>query len=498
MTKQRSFLNALKWSYTLNWGQRGFAAFFTVILAGVVGPRDFGAVSIALVYIGFLQMFLDQGFLAALVQRKDLEPEHLDAVFWMDQVLSLILVAISILLSGWWAVKNHAPEIAQIISVLSLCIPIEALAAVQGAILSREMDFKSLSIRSNVAVLVSGVVGLALAFTGFGVWALVGQQIVRDSVALVLLWKLSSWRPRFEFSWKHLKALTGFSVSNFIAQLGIYADLQAASALLGLLFGPVAVGLYRIADRVANSVVVIAMSSIQSVSFPEFARLQDNPGELHKSALTCIRLSAATSFPALAGLAAVSGPLMATIGPQWAPAADVVKILSALGMLLIFVYFTGPLLQALSKTRVLAILEWARMAVGTGLLVAAGYLVRNGSVQTQISGLAAARFATGALIVTPVFLSIFMRLCRISWRELITAVAPSGMASAGVVASVMLFHATGWLAGGRPVFLLGAEVAVGGVTGLIVLLRLDTQLRRLVAELLQRSVRRPVESKEMI
>jgi O-antigen/teichoic acid export membrane protein len=498
MTKRKSFLNALKWSYALNWGQKGFAALFTVILAGILGPKDFGTVSIAVVYIGFLQMFLDQGFMAALVQRKDLEPEHLDAVFWIDQVLSVFLVAVSILLSGWWAARNHAPEIAKIISVLSLSIPIEGLAAVQGAVLTKEMDFKSLSIRTNAATLISGVVGLAMAFTGFGVWALVGQQLVRDSSALVLLWIFSSWRPRFRFSWKHLHELTGFSVSNFLAQLGIYADMQAASLVLGLLFGPVAVGLYRIGDRVTNAIVVIAMASIQSVSFPEFSRFQDNPEELRRSALTCLRLSATTSLPALAGLAAVSGALMATIGPQWVPATGVVKILSILGMLLIFAFFTGPLLQALSKPRLFAILEWARMAIGTGSLVVAGFLVKNGPVKAQISGIATARFLSGGLLVTPVFLLIFMKLCKISVREFVTSIGPSSLASVAVVGSVALFNATGWLASGKPLFLLAAEVAVGGVTGLAVLFRFDAQLRGFCAGLLQRAFGQQLISKEPI
>jgi polysaccharide transporter, PST family len=490
MARQRSFLDAIKWSYTLNWGQRGFSALFTVILAGILGPHEFGAVSIALVYIGFLQMFLDQGFMAALVQRKELEPEHLDAVFWMDQALSVLLVAISVLLSGWWAAKNHAPEVAKIISVLSLCIPIEGLAAVQGAMLSREMDFKSLSIRTNAAVLVSGVVGLAMAFTGFGVWALVGQQIVRDSTALVLLWRLSSWRPSFEFSWKHLRDLTSFSASNFIAQLGIYADAQAASVLLGLLFGPIAVGLYQIADRVTNSIVAMATSSIQSVSLPEFSRTQDNPRELHKSALTCIHLSAATSLPALAGLAAVSGPLMATIGPQWIPAANAVKILSILGMLVIFAYFTGPLLQALSMPGRLAILVWARMFVGAVFLVVAGLLLRNRSVVAQISGIAFARFVTGALLTTPILVYILMRLCKISLRELMASVAPSAIAAASVVVSVMLIGASGLLSNHRPVVVLITEVVAGAVVGSVVLSRLDVDLRQLVITSLRRSFAR--------
>src|ERR1700693_676776 len=266
MPPKISFLNAVKWAYTGNWGERGFAALFTFILAAVLGPRDFGVVAIALLYITFLQLFLDQGCIAALIQRKDLEQEHLDAVFWMDVVLSLGLVGVSVLLSGWWAAKNHAPEAARLISVLSLCVPIQGLSAVQSAMLSRNMNFKALSIRANTAVVVSGVVGIGMALARFRVWALVGQQINRDLTALILLWRLSSWRPRFEFSLRHLKELAGFAGSNFAAQLGIFAEMQSGSIFLALFFGPAAVGLYRLADRLVYSVVAMATASIQSVS----------------------------------------------------------------------------------------------------------------------------------------------------------------------------------------------------------------------------------------
>jgi O-antigen/teichoic acid export membrane protein len=497
MTKPKSFLNALKWSYTATWGQQGFSALFTVILGGLLGPRDFGMVSIALVYVAFLQMFLDQGFVTALIQKKDLEQEHLDAVFWMNQVLSLFLVGVSILLSGWWARKNHAPEVATLISALSLCIPLQGLASVHSALLNRRMDFKSLSIRSNVAVLLSGFVGIGMALAGFRAWALVAQQITRDSIAAVLLWKLSEWRPRFEFSWKHLAELTSFSFSNFLALLGIFADVQSASVLVGLMFGPIAVGLYRMAERVANGTQAAVTSSIQAVSLPEFSRVQDNPLELRKSGLACIRMCSASALPAFAGLAAVSGPLMATVGPKWIPASNALTILCVLNMALVFAYFTGPLLQALSRPHQLAILEWIRMGVGAVFLVVAGFFVRNAPVEAQVAGIAVARFVTGTFLVTPAFLYIFMRLCRISIRDLLLTVLPSGIASLSVVASVTLFRMSGWLANDRPVILLGAEVVIGGATGLTVLFKLDRELRSLAASLLQSVVARHLHSRNL-
>lgn len=497
MTNQKSFLHAVKWAYIGNWGERSFSALFTFILALVLGPRDFGIVSIALIYVGFLQMFLDQGLVAALIQKKDMDREHCDAVFWMDMAMSFVLVAASIILSHWWGRLNHAPEVAPIISVLSFCIPIEAFAVVQKALLSKGMDFRAMSIRSNVSVLISGVIGITMAFTGFGVWALVAQQLTRDLTAVVLLWKLSPWRPRLKFSWKHLSDLMHFSISNFIGQFALFADQQAVPTVLGVFLGPLAVGLYRFADRLVNSVVVMATSSIQSVSLPEFSRHQDNPAELRKSALSCVRLSSAMTIPALAGLAAVSGTLMAALGPKWLPASDVLKVFSVLGICAVFAYFTGPLLQALSRPHHLAILEWGRVAVGLFFLAIAGYFVRGGTLTQQLIGMSLARFIPGVFIVMPVFLYLLMRLCGISFRDLAASVAPSVIASAGLVVAVILFQFYARPVNAKPLTMLIAELILGGTVGLTLLILLDKQLRSLVLKMQHRMFGNLPVSKEM-
>jgi polysaccharide transporter, PST family len=497
LMKRKSFSHAVKWSYAATWGEKAFGAFFTFFLAALLGPKDFGVVSIAVVYVLFLQMLLDQGLATALIQKKDLEPDHVNAVFWADMSLSLVFVGASILLSRWWAAVNHAPQAAAIISVLSLCIPIEGLAIVQKSLLSREMNFKSLSIRSNVSVLIGGGIGVGMAYAGWGVWALVGQQITRDLTALILLWRLSRWRPRLAFSWKHLKDLMGFSVSNFIAQLGVFADTYASAIVLGLFFGPVAVGLYRLADRVMSTVLSAATSSIQAVSLPEFSRFQDQPIELRKSVLTCIRLSSTVTLPALAGVAAVSASLMATVGAQWIPATGVLQILCVLGMFFVFAFFTGPLLQALAKVKLAAALEWARTLAGIGLLLLAGFVARGRPISYQIMGIALARFVIGALLVTPVFLYLLMRLSGIAFRDLFSSIAPSMLASMGVVLSVLLFHSLGWLSTAKPAVLLAAEVFVGGITGLPILLLLDVQLRGAIARLIKRRTGFDVVAKEL-
>jgi O-antigen/teichoic acid export membrane protein len=133
MIKQLSLLHAIKWSYSASWGERALGALITVVLAAALGPREFGMIAMGLVYISFAQMCLEQGFVAALIQRKNLLPLHLDTVFWMTLVLSIALMGITGILSPWWAAINHVPDVSKVIRVLSLSIVIEALSIVQVA-----------------------------------------------------------------------------------------------------------------------------------------------------------------------------------------------------------------------------------------------------------------------------------------------------------------------------------------------------------------------------
>jgi O-antigen/teichoic acid export membrane protein len=482
--QQRSFFNALKWAYAGNIGDRAISALVTFVLAGILGPRDFGIISIGLIYIIFMQMFLDQGLASALIQKKELKQEHCDAVFWMNLTIGFIMVIVTIFVSGWWARINHAPDLARVLSVLSLCLPIEGLSIVQAAVVRREMDFRSLTIRSNVSALVGGVVGLGMAFAGFGVWSLVGQQLSRDLSALILLWKLSHWRPRMEFSWPHLKELLGFSVHSFVGGLGIFADLQASSILLGLLFGPVAVGLYRLADRLMGSVVSMATTSIQGVSFPEFSRYQDQPEQLRKSTLACVRLSSIVTIPALVGMAMVSAPLLATLGPKWVPATNVLRILCIQGMVFALSYFTGPLLTAIGKPQLNAKLEWARAIVGVLFILVTGFLLRNAEVSWQVSGIALARAIPNIFLITPVFLFLLLHFTGVSFKDLILAILNPILAGAAIIVVILFFNLSGFLSDSKPLAMLVLETSLGGIAGLTTLLAIDKDIRGLAKGIL--------------
>lgn len=482
MAHEKSFKNAVKWSYITQGSEQGLNALLTFVFAAILGPRDFGLVAMAMAYIMFAKMLLEQGLVPALVQRKDLKQEHLDSVFYLNLALSLVLVGLSVGFSKWWAEMNHLPLLAPVISVLSLAIPLEGLTIVQRAVLSRDMDFKSFSIRSVIAITAGGIVGLVMAFSHFGVWSLVGKQLVTDFVGLVALWRLGDWRPGRNFSVSAIRELLHFSAGVFAGNVGLFLYGQADALLIGLFFGPIPVGLYRIARRLTDGIVTIATNSLLNASFPQFCRVQDRPDELRKSVLSCLRFAAVITMPALAGLAMVSHHVLEVIGPQWVDATTALRICCVVSAVFPIAYFSGPLLQAKGKPHFVAYIVWAQAVLTAVSLVVAGRLLERSSIAAQVSGIAVAHFITAALIPLPVAFWIFNRFAGVRLGALLKTIAPSLWSALSIIAVLEVVSYTGYQSLGLWPSLIG-EVLIGSIAGCGVLMWLDRDLWRMLLEL---------------
>jgi O-antigen/teichoic acid export membrane protein len=382
------------------------------------------------------------------------------------------------------------PRLAAIICALSLCIPIEGLAIVQKAVLQKALDFKSLSIRSNVSVVLGGVAGLFMAFRGYGVWALVGQRLTEDFSALLLLWGIGHYRPGWRFSFPALRELLGFSTASFMSRLGTFVYQYSDSLIMGIFFGPLALGLFRLADRLVSLVHDGVTNALQVVAYPQFSRVQDNPQELKASVLACIRMSAIFTLPALACLAFSSRDIMATLGAKWLPAADTLKVLCVAGMTLTFTKFTGSLLNAQNRPRFVAALTWGFNAVAVLLLCGGAYFLKDVAVNQQILGIAGIRIVNVACIFAPVYVVILLRACGIRFRELLSHSASALVAAAAVALAVGLWGAIPWVSGLKPVFAMVLDGGVGVATASLTLLLVDAKVRLLVSELATRYLRR--------
>jgi len=470
--ERRTFLGSLKWAFAMNWGQRTLSALFTVVLAALLGPHDFGVVAIALVYIGFMHVFLEQGVSTAVIQREDLEPDHLYAAFWMNLAACVVLAGITVGVSGWWAEVNGAPELQEVLSVLSLVLVIEGLFIVQDAYLQRHGQYKSLAWIWNVAALVGGILGITLALVGAGVWALVAQFLALDGIALVLAWIVSPWKPALRFSRRHARDLVGFSSHVLVANLGGFVNRRADALLVGVFFGPVVVGVYRLADRFVDLLLDLTMRPVGMVSLPFFSRLQRDRENLRNAVGTCMRVTLLACVPALLVLAACGDFVLAVMGPEWSAGADALKLLALAGIGKAIISFTGPLLFAVGKPAFRAVMLWLLGAASAGTVVAVASLLDSASEERQIFGVALSRALLFLVVFVPVNLVIVERLTGFGLREFTTMAAAPIAAGAAAVAVVFLLREATTIES-LPPFLglaIAGALAVGTAGGAMLLL----------------------------
>ena len=481
----------------MSWGQRGVATLVTFVLAALLGPRNFGIVAIALVYIVLIQGLLEQGIQTTLIQREDLEPEHLDSAFWMNIAWCLVLTGASVAASGWWADANDLPELASVIVVLSLIIPLQGLMLVQQAVLQRSMRFKELGVAANIAAVVGGALGLVMAVLGAGVWALVGQQLATEAVTLALMWAASDWRPRFRFSRSHARSLLGFSTNVFVANMAGFVNRRADALLMGLFFGPVVVGIYRLADRIVDVLLELTMRPVGLVSLPHFSRLQNDPERLRETVVACLRATFLLTVPALLVLAACSEQVLGLIGEEWVPGATALALLCVVGIAKGLVFFTGPLLFALARPRFRAIMLWILAALSAGAVVAVGLALRDSSADDQLFGMSLSRALLFVAVFVPINVVIVTRLTGLSLRRLVPLAPGPVLAGLGALGAAALLRSTGVLdaLSPLPALALVGTVSVGAAAALLFLLEPDARTQ--VARARQRLSRtgRPVLSR---
>lgn len=481
---------AIGWAYLMDVGGQVLSALFTFVLAAMLGPEAFGVVALAVVYVLFIEMLQRQGMVAALVQRKTLSESHLDSAFWMLVCVSALLTIASIALSGWWAQVNNTPLLQQVVIALSALLPIQALVLVQDAVLRRSLQFRALAVRNTVAALAGGACGVAAAIGGLGVWSLVVQQLVGAAVSLLLLWRMADWRPRLRFSIASLRDLLGFSTGSFFTSVAVFVNNRADALLTGLFFGPIAIGLYRLAYRVLDQVLALSMSgmSLASVALSELSHHQDDDERFAERVDTFLHLSAASALPLLGVLCAVAGPLLGVVGEQWLPATNALRALCIVGAIRAVVELVGPVLQARGHPHRQAVLTWSLAALSAGSYVAVGLLLRDASSTAQVVSMALSRALVYTVILGPLTLAIISRYGGVTPRLVGRTVAGPAFASVvGCLAGLATLHVLP-PATSRPAQLVALLVtgSVSSAVTLIALVAVDARARPLLRELWRR------------
>jgi PST family polysaccharide transporter len=344
--KQKA-IKGIFWSAIESWGRQliSLAVFF--ILAR---PETFGLVALSSVFLAFLQVFLDQGFTQAIVQRQNLEPEHLNTAFWTNLGISLILTALCFGSADLVGYFFKEPQIIPIIRCLSFNFIITAFSSTQNAIFERKLAFNILAKRSLIAVTTGGLVGVTMAFMGFGVWSLVGQQLSNSLVGVLVIWRVSDWRPNLKFSPKHFKELFSFGVNVVGMNLAYFISRRSDDFFIGYFLGTSALGYYAVGYRVFSILTELLTSVLSKVTLPTFARLQQDPVRLRNALYQAIQLSSLITFPGFLVTSVLAPELIQVVfGEKWLPSVPVMQILNLSGIAFAYFYFNGSVLMAIGK-----------------------------------------------------------------------------------------------------------------------------------------------------
>ena len=338
------------WSLFENIGGQLTQFLTFIVLARLLAPETFGLISLANIFIHFVQALIGSSFSSAIVQRRDLEQEHLDTAFWANLGIGCGLTAIGIITSGLVAQFFEEPALAPVIGVLSLNVLINSFSAIQNAILTRDLNFKALTARKIVGSVIGSLVGIVMAVFNFGVWSLVAQTLVASLVGGLLEWRISKWRPTLQFSYRHFLDLFSFGINFVGIGLLVFFSRRIDDFLIGYFLGTTALGYYTVAYKMFISLMQIIQQSTQRVSFTSFSRLQDQPEELRKVLYQCTRLISVVGIPAFVGMALVAPEFVQIFfGKQWLASVPIMQVLSLNGILVAVMTFTGSFINSLGK-----------------------------------------------------------------------------------------------------------------------------------------------------
>jgi len=376
------------WSALDSWGRQVISIGIFIVLARLLDPQTFGLVALATIFVNFLQIFIDQGLVQAIVQRQELETEHLDTAFWTNLGVSALATLLSIAGAELIADFFKEPEIAPIIRCLSLSFLISGFSSVQEAIFQRNLAFKPLAIRSLIAVIIGGIVGITMAFMGFGVWSLVGQQLTNSFAQVLVLWWVSDWHPGFKFSQKHFKELFGFGVNVMGINLCNFFTRRSDDFLIGYFLGSTALGYYSVAYRLLQILTQLLTSIIVKVSLPTFSRLQEEPERLRNALYKGIQFTSLITFPGFLSTVILAPEIVTVVfGEKWSPSIPVMQVLNLVGILYAYFYFNGSLMMAVGKPSWKLALDFVQsvsnvvafaITVQWGIVaVAAAYVIRG-------------------------------------------------------------------------------------------------------------------------
>ena len=298
------------WSSIDRFSAQGIQFVFSILIARLLLPEDYGVIAMLNIFLAVSQTFIESGFASALIRKIDRTEVDFSTVFFFNIVVAALLYILLWCCSPYIAKFYEIPELERITKIVSLNLIVYSLSVVQRSKLSIDIDFKSGAKISIISTLISGLIAWALAYYGYGVWALVVQSLVSGIIKTILLWYYVTWLPQIVFSWKSFKEL--FSFGSKLLASGLLDTLynNVYTLIIGKVCSPSTLGVYTKANSLAQFPSSNITGVLQGVTFPVLSTIQNEAGRLSDAYKRFLRLSAFIVFPLMIGLSAVANPLI--------------------------------------------------------------------------------------------------------------------------------------------------------------------------------------------
>lgn len=315
------------WRFAERCGAQLVTFIVSIVLARILAPEDYGTIALVTVFTTILQVFVDSGLGTALIQKKEADDLDFSSVFFFNFAVCLILYIGMFIAAPFIAEFYNDSSLTSVVRVISLTIVISGVKGIQQAYVSRNMMFKRFFFSTIGGTIFSAIFGIVLAYQGFGVWALVAQQLSNTAIDTLILWLTVKWRPKLMFSWNRLKTLLVFGWKLLVSALLDTCYNNLRNLIIGKMYSSADLAYYNQGDKFPKVIVTNINTSIDSVLLPTMSSAQDDRERVKNMTRRAIKTSTYVMAPLMMGLAFCSVPIVhLVLTDKWLPCVPFLRI----------------------------------------------------------------------------------------------------------------------------------------------------------------------------
>lgn len=400
-------INSVFWVACERFGALFIQFCVTLVLARLLSPEDYGLLGMLALFTAVGTVFVDSGFNQALIRKEYVSDSDYSTVFYTNIILGICIYVLLFLLSPYIALFYNIPKLEALAKTLFMMFPICALGIVQETVLIRACKFKSIALIAFISAIISGFVGIFSALNGYGVWALVYQQLSLYISKNVLLWGVAHWRPHYTFCVKTLKELLNFSLS--LLSIGFINNIfnHIYTLIIGKYFAVQEAGFYNQARLLEETPATLVAGVVHRATYPILSQIQEDNDRLKAGYKKIISMTMFVSLPVLAGMLVMADNLFIVFfSEKWLPSVPIFQILCIYGILYPLHVINTNILRVKGEGRLFLVLEIVKkllMVLGIILTLSHGMLLLIwSSVGASIIAIFLNMYFCGRLINYPV------------------------------------------------------------------------------------------------